>query len=102
MALRNQITKDGRSSLNKLLKIFNACATRNDIGVSSMVDYWSARHGNLMAYGGVLACGISKEFEWFSFPLRIDEISPVQAKDSMFTYDFLTETIFITHIYVTI
>ena len=92
-ALRDQIAADGKNSANKLLKIFDIAANRNDFGVSCMLDYWTARHGTLTCYGGVVASLLTPDFEWVTFPLRLDELSSEVAKDAPFTFDFLMGTI---------
>ena len=61
-----------------------------DCCVSGIMDFWSGRHQQRVGYGGIIACGLTEEWKWFQFPLRLENLDDV-SHDSEFTYKMFEE-----------
>ena len=61
-----------------------------DSCVSGIMDFWSGRHQQRISYGGIIACGLTEEWKWFQFPLRLENLDEI-SNNSEFTFKMFTE-----------
>ncbi|KAI6658810.1 hypothetical protein LOD99_15135 [Oopsacas minuta] len=41
------------------------------------MDFCFGRHQQRVGYGGIIACGLTDEWEWFQFPLRLENLDEI-------------------------
>ena len=93
---RTQLTvhlvKRGKESHTKLLSIFDTAKQRADFGLAGIIDYWSARHTYLIPYGAVVVCGLDDDFNWFNFPIKLENLGK-EKKDACHTFEFVLNSV---------
>lgn len=83
---------EGEQSHAKLQHHFRNSLNDPDAGVSCMIDFWSGRHEHRLSYFAIVACGLDKDWRWFSYPLKICDLDDV-PHDASFTFKILEECI---------
>ena len=90
--LTDHLVKRGNESHSKLQSIFQTAKQRVDFGIAGIVDYWSARHTFLIPYGAVIICGLDAKFNWFRFPIKLENLGKAK-KDACYTFEFVLNSV---------
>lgn len=86
------LLRQGAESHLQLQALFSLFSSDNSCGVSVIVDFWSGRHQHRQSYGGIIACGLTQDWKWFSFPILLSELAPC-SHDGAFTFNLLCDTV---------
>ena len=86
------LLRQGAESHLQLQALFSLFSSDNSCGVSVIVDFWSGRHQHRQSYGGIIACGLTQDWKWFSFPILLSELPPC-SHEGAFTFNLLCDTV---------
>ncbi len=91
-SLTQEFEEAGRLAEMKFKRVWEIHAANSKVGRACIVDFWSGRHAANVQYGGIVACGLDENWEWYSYPLTL---SPLERgrHGAEFTYSFLKSTI---------